>query len=104
MGGTVQIPALLGALLAAVASGSIQALVPAIIGDRSAAAQQGRALSVLFTVGDLGSALGPPLALGLLPLMSVGEVYRLSAGVMAAVLLFALWQSRVEQKASRISR
>ena len=56
--------AVAGAMLAAVTSGSVQALSPAIAGDRVGEDKQSRALSVLFTIGDFGSALGPPLALG----------------------------------------
>ena len=38
----------------------------------------------------LGSALGPPLALGLLDLLTIGEVYRLCAAFFGLIVLFAL--------------
>ncbi len=54
--------ALAGALLASVTPGGVQATVPAIAGDRSHVAQHGRMVSVAYTLGDLGSAIGPALA------------------------------------------
>ena len=84
--------ALFGALLAAVTSGSVQALSPAIIGDRVEESRQSRALSVVFSLGDVASALGPPLALGLLAILGISGVYRMSAVVLGLAALFALAQ------------
>jgi len=92
MGGSVVWIALFGALLAAVTSGSVQALSPAIIGDRVEEGRQSRALSVLFSLGDVASALGPPLALGFLTVLGISGVYRMSAVVLGLAALFALAQ------------
>ena len=99
MGGAALVLALAGALLAAVTGGSVQAMVAALIGDKVPAAQQGRALSLMFILGDLGSALGPPLALGLLGVLAIGDVYRLCAILFGSVIVFALWQARAERQA-----
>jgi len=98
MSGTIVWLALFGALLAAVTSGSVSALSPAIIGDRVEAGRQSRALSVAFSLGDVASALGPPLALGLLAVLGISGVYRMSAIVLGLAGLFALLQTRVEPK------
>jgi len=92
MGGSVIWLALFGALLAAVTSGIVQALSPAIIGDRVEERRQSRALSVVFSLGDVASALGPPLALGLLAVLGISGVYRMSAVVLGLAALFALAQ------------
>ena len=92
MGGSVVWMALFGALLAAVSSGSVQALSPAIIGDRVEEGRQSRALSVVFSLGDAASALGPPLALGFLAVLGISGVYRMSAVVLGLAALFALAQ------------
>jgi MFS family permease len=91
--------ALAGALIAAITGGSVQSLVPAIIGDRVDEWQRGRALGVIYIAGDLGSTLGPPMALGLLnsDITSLGGVYRGCAILFLVVVLFAGIQWRREQ-------
>ncbi len=98
MGGELIWLAVGGAMLAAITSGSVQALAPAIIGDRVDEARQSRGLSVVFSLGDVASALGPPLALGLLGVLGIAGVYRMSSIVLAAAGLFALTQLRRERK------
>lgn len=100
MGGATLVPALLGGLLASVTGGAVQAMVSALIGDGVRLERQSRALSVTFILGDLGSALGPPLALGLLDLLTIGEVYRFCAAFFALIVLFALWRSRAEARSA----
>jgi MFS family permease len=97
----VPVQALAGALIAAITGGSVQSLVPAIIGDRVDEWQQGRALGVIYIAGDLGSTLGPPMALGLLNsgITSLGGVYRGCAILFLVVVLFAGIQWRREQMA-----
>jgi MFS family permease len=102
MGGSVVWLALFGALLAAVTSGSVSALSPAIIGDRVEEGRQSRALSVVFSLGDIASALGPPLALGLLAVLGISGVYRMSAVVLTLAGVFALAQASREPK-NRVS-
>ncbi len=83
-----------GILLAAVAGGSIPALIPTIIGDQVPQHQQARALGYIFTFGDLGSAIGPPIALGLvgiigLPTLFVGcSVLLLLTGLFTTIFAF----------------
>lgn len=98
MGGSIIWLALVGALLAALTAGSVQALAPAIIGDRVHEARQSRGLSVVLSLGDIASALGPPLALGLLTTLGISGVYRLSAVVLGVAGVFALLQIRIESK------
>ena len=86
--------ALLGAFLAVSLSGGVPALSAAVVGDACSPSQQGRAISVTFTVADLGSAIGPPLALALTPLLGIATVYQGSAALFALAALFAFWMAR----------
>lgn len=79
-----------GALLAAVASGAVHSLAPALIGDHPETAHRNRALGLLFTLGDLGSAIGPSLALGGLALFSLSTIYEGAAILFAAVAVVSL--------------
>jgi MFS family permease len=100
------LPALAGALVAAVTGGSVESLIPALVGDRADAVQRGRALGMVYMAGDLGSTLGPLTALGLLNagVMSLGDVYRGCALLFAAVAMFAGLQLFREPKRSRAGR
>jgi len=82
---------LVGISLGAVTGGSVQALVTALTGDLASGAQRGRAIGLVHTVGDLGSAVGPPVAYALLPGMGLHGVYLLCAGLFAAGLILVLW-------------
>jgi MFS family permease len=95
MGGQSVGWALLGALLAAITSGSVQAMSAALAGDRVEAALRSRTLGMMFTLGDLGSALGPPCVLWLLDAeaLSLGEMYRVCAILFVGVMVFAVWQA-----------
>lgn len=79
---------LFGALIGAIASGSIQSLATALVGDLSTAADRGRSLGIFNTAGDLGSAIGPLVAFALLPITGLGAVF-----VACAVLMVgnAIW-------------
>ncbi len=82
---------LIGAVLAAVSGGSIPAIVPAIVGDQVNPQQHSRVLGLIFTAGDLGSALGPPFALGLIPIFGLNTIYGWCAilyGLTALVTVF----------------
>jgi MFS family permease len=81
---------LAGVSLGAVAGGSVQALVTALTGDLVSQAQRGRAIGLLHTVGDLGSAIGPPVAYALMPWIELRGVYLLCAGLFAAGLVLAI--------------
>ncbi len=93
-GGPVVI--LVGIFLGAAASGGLQALTTAVTGDRVDAAHRGRAIGLLHTSGDLGSAIGPVFAYALLPWVGLEGVYLLCAGIFALSLFLALryWTRR----------
>ena len=82
---------LTGTLVAAVAGGSVQALVTALTGDLVDKAQRGRAIGLLHTAGDLGSAIGPPVAYALLPWVELSGIYLTCAALFAAGSLLTLW-------------
>jgi MFS family permease len=70
-------------------SSSNQGLSTALMGDRSSNETQGRLLGILFTVGDLGSAIGPPLAYWLIPSVGARGVYWLGAGLFLAMFILS---------------
>jgi MFS family permease len=81
---------LLGIIMSAIAGGSLQALSTAIAGDAVNFTHRGRAIGLLHTSGDLGSALAPPIAYALLPWIGLAGIYTLSAvffGVGAVLVL-----------------
>lgn len=80
-----------GIPLTALASGGNQSLSIALIGDMSTASEQSKRLGLLFTLGDLASAIGPPLAFALIPLLGIRGNYLLSAGVLVPMFFTALW-------------
>jgi MFS family permease len=97
MGGHAFLPALLGAMIAAVSSSGVQAMAQSITGDRVSHAKHSRGLGVIYSFGDLGSAIGPALALGLLPSLAISGVYQLAAVFLAVLTLFSLLQTRHER-------
>jgi len=74
-----------------VTGGSVQALATALTGDLVGGAQRGRAVGLVHTFGDIGSAIGPPVAYALLPGMGLSGVYLLGAGLFAVGLMLLLW-------------
>jgi DHA1 family multidrug resistance protein-like MFS transporter len=87
-----------GAFIVTIAGGGIQGLIPAIVGDQVSDIQKSRALSIVFTVGDLGSALGPAIGLMLIPLVGIGTVYQNCAYLYGFVFLFAVWNAFKEYR------
>lgn len=81
---------LIGIALTAIAGGSVQALVSARTGDLVDQAQRGKAIGLLHTAGDLGSALGPVTAYLLLRWIGLSGVYILGAGLFAVGAILAL--------------
>jgi len=71
-----------GIVLGAVAAGGVQTLVTALTGDLANKNQRGRAIGLLHTAGDIGSAAGPLIAYGLLMWIGLPGVY-----VLCGVLL-----------------
>jgi len=56
--------------------------------------QRGRAIGMLHTAGDLGSAAGPLVAYGLLVWVGLSGVFVLCAGLFAVGAILAWWYSR----------
>lgn len=92
------IPAITGALLVAITSGGTQAIVPSIIGDQIDSNEKSRAIGIVLTIGDLGSALGPPLALGLIPIIGLHNLYVMTSIVFFIILIEAILLARIEKK------
>ncbi|HEY65239.1 MAG TPA: MFS transporter [Caldilineae bacterium] len=89
-------PALIiGPLIGAAAGGSIQALATTLIGDLSAGERHGRGLGVLYTLGDLGSAVGPLAAYALLPVAGLPAIY---LGCAALMLIIAGWAAMMHHQ------
>ena len=79
---------ILGVILAAIAGGSIPAVIPSIIGDQVPQHQQSRSLGYIFSFGDLGSAIGPPIALALVEIISLPNLFVGCAFLLLATGLF----------------
>jgi MFS family permease len=82
--------ALIGLPLAAITNASNQNPATAVVGGLGDKARRSRRLGILFTVGDLASAVGPPLAYTLMPVLGIRNIYLLGAGLFAFVALEAL--------------
>ncbi len=76
------VPVVVGTFVGAAASGSIQALATTLAGDLAADSRHGANLGILYTAGDLGSAIGPMAAYAMLPLTGLPAVF-----IACAVLL-----------------
>ena len=88
-----------GGFLSQITGGSIGSLVPAISGDGIDKARQGRALGIIYTLGDFGSTLGPPIALGLLNTgkVSIHWIYQNCALVFLLLGFFSWGRARLEK-------
>jgi MFS family permease len=91
---------LLALPLTAISGGSNQGLATALVGDLSTEQQRGRRLGVLFTIGDLTSAVGPPLAYALAPYLGLRLVYLLCLAIVAVMFLAALHWAVKQKKFS----
>jgi len=80
--------ALFGVLLSALTASGVQVLTTAYVGDSTSPSLSGRTLSVIFTFGDLGSALGPPIAFWLLVSFPLATIFRLCAIVSLTASVF----------------
>lgn len=87
-----------GAVVISIMTGGVSALSSALIGDRMAKEWHGRSLGFLYTARDLGATIGPPAALALTPLLGLGTVYRLTAGLITLAALVAGWMSLRERQ------
>jgi MFS family permease len=91
---------LLGLPLTSITSSSNQGLSTALMGDLSGGQRHGRSLGALYTVGDLGSAIGPMLAFAVLPIWGISVLYSLNAVLFAGLLVMALYWVRVSRRSS----
>jgi len=92
-------------IMAAVISlvtGGISALSSAIIGDRVSGQWYGRSTGLLYTLRDLGATIGPPIALGLIPLIGLQLVFQLTSALIAVAALAALWMTFDEQRSRQL--
>ncbi|HPL29489.1 MAG TPA: MFS transporter [Anaerolineae bacterium] len=83
--------AVAGVLVASAATGGMESLATALTGDLAGPRQRGRAIGLLHTAGDLGSAVGPAAAFALLPWLDLRGVYLACAGIMAVSLAPAMY-------------
>ncbi|MEM7347365.1 MAG: MFS transporter [Chloroflexota bacterium] len=89
---------LLGLPIVAIAGGSSQGLSTALVGDLSAEKQRGRQLGILYTVGDLTSAIAPPLAYSfMIPRFGIQSLY-LFGGAIYSLMLLTAWYWAVQSK------
>ena len=79
-----------GIAFGAIAGSSLQTLTTAVAGDAVDEAFRGRAIGLLHTSGDLGSALGPLSAYALLPWIGLTGVYIICAGLFLLGFLISL--------------
>ena len=95
-------PAILtGLSLCAVTRGSVPVIATSLTGDIISHRQRGRAIGLLHTAGDIGSAIGPPAAYALLPWIGLGGVYLLCAGLFAVGAVLVLWFRSHNQRGVR---
>ena len=90
MSSVAMFSAFLGALLASLPGGGVQTLAPATAGDIVRPEVEGRVISVIYTFGDIGSALGPPLALWLVGLVGLSSLYKGCSVLFALAALITL--------------
>ena len=79
-----------GIPLIAATSGSNQGLSTALSGDLGNGQKQSRRLGMLFTFGDLASAIGPPLAYAVMPFVGIKTLYVVSAGLFGVMFFVTL--------------
>jgi len=84
LGGPASI--LAGISAVAISGGSLQSLAMTLTGDSVGHSQRGRAIGMLHTAGDFGSAIGPSIAYALLPLIGLRTIYLL-CGVLFLISL-----------------
>jgi MFS family permease len=90
MSSVAMITAFLGALLASLPGGGVQTLAPATAGDIVRPEVEGRVISVIYTIGDVGSALGPPLAFWVIGVVGLTSLYKGCSVLFALTALITL--------------
>jgi predicted MFS family arabinose efflux permease len=74
-----------------------------LTGDLVSHEQRGRAIGVVHTASDLGSALGPPIAYLLLPWIGLTGIYVTCAALFAVELVVVLWFQFIKANSLRKS-
>ena len=92
-----------GLPLTSITASSNQSMSTALIGDLGSEKRNGRFLGTLYTVGDLGSAIGPMLAFALLPLWGISGLYWLNVLLFSFLFFIALYWVMGPKKASEMS-
>lgn len=98
----IPLATLFGLPLVAITGGSNQGLSTVLIGDLGNVGRQSRQLGVLFTAGDLASAIGPPLAYALVSVVGAKNVYGLLAGLFLCAFVTLLWVDKAIRR-SRVT-
>jgi MFS family permease len=75
---------LAGVIVGALSASILLVVMPALVGDRTLPAQRGRVTGQLVAAGDVGSTLGPFLALSAAPLLGLHWIYLLCAVLFAS--------------------
>ncbi len=83
-----------GIPLIAMTSGSNQGLSTALTGDLGNEQMKSRRLSMMFTFGDFASAIGPPLAYALIPLIGIKSLYLSSASFFTVMFLVSFQRAK----------
>jgi MFS family permease len=87
---TASIGLLIGVSIVSLSRGGISSLSTSLTGDLVAPSQRGRAIGVLHTASDLGSAIGPSAAYVMLPIVGLRGVYLFCAALYVIALLWAV--------------
>jgi MFS family permease len=87
---------LIGVAVIALTRGSIQSLATILTGDLVAPDQRGRAIGLLHTVGDFGSAIGPTIAYALMPWLDLRTIYLLGAALFVLPLIPTLTRASTD--------
>jgi MFS family permease len=90
----------LGVLFAALGRGSVQSMTTSMTGDLVPQVTRGRAVGLLHTVGDFGSAVGPSFAYALIPYWGISTLFILCAVIYGCCLLINVVIDRAEPKAT----
>lgn len=89
LGGVGAVP--LGVAMVSLSAGAMLTALAALVGDHAAGQRQGVMMGALATAGDMGSAVGPPLAYALAVAVDLSWLYLGCALALASGLLATLW-------------
>jgi DHA1 family multidrug resistance protein-like MFS transporter len=87
------LPILMGVLIGALSASILLVVIPAMVGDEAPGAQRAQAAGLMVAAGDIGSTIGPFLALSLAPVIGLQPIYLLCASLFGVGLLL-VWRRR----------